>query len=77
MQGKRWSTNRRSGPRSSKVCQLLDSLERFQHFVIELVAPTGTPAIDATGRVFELDDSGRREPGVLHLPLRKRARIPR
>src|SRR3954467_7534531 len=55
---------------------LLDSLERFQHLVIELVAPTGTRAIDATGRVFELDDGGRREPGVLHLPLRGRARIP-
>ena len=35
---------------------LLDSLERYQHLVIELVAPTGTRAIDATGRVFELDD---------------------
>src|ERR1044071_238624 len=55
---------------------LLDSLERFQYLVIELVVPTGTRAIDATGRVFELDDGGRREPGGPHLPLRRRARSP-
>jgi len=60
-------------PRGTRV---RDSIERFQHLVIELVAPTGTRAIDATGRVFELDDGGRREPGALHLPLRRRARIP-
>jgi hypothetical protein len=32
--------------------------------------------IDAAGCVFELDDGGRRDPGALHLPLRRRARIP-
>ena len=55
---------------------LLDFLEGFQHVVVELVAPTGTRAIDATDRVFEFDDGGRGEPGALHLPLRRRARIP-
>ena len=54
----------------------LDALDRLEHLVVEHVAPAGTRAIDAAGGVFELDNGGRRDPCALHVPLRRRARIP-